>query len=137
MTAETYAPIRTFRILRRVWLLGTILLSLGAFALAIGLAPTGSESPSRGLGSLLFLGSSVHVAATAWFYSLPEIRAHAMAHKERYVVVPLALTGVVATLTAPDRVVTTWLRAVIFEHEFDECGFECGFGGVRSTRDLR
>ncbi|SFO13579.1 MULTISPECIES: hypothetical protein [Actinomadura] len=81
----------TFRTLRRTWLLGTALLSAGAFAGAIALAPDGSDSPGRALGALLFLGSSVHVAATGWFFTLPEIRAHAAAHRGRYVVAPVAL----------------------------------------------
>lgn len=43
------------------------------------------------MGALLFLGSSVHVAATGWFFTLPELRAHAAAHRGRYVVAPVAL----------------------------------------------
>jgi hypothetical protein len=81
----------TFRALRRTWLLGTALLSAGAFAGAIALAPDGSDSPGRALGALLFLGSSVHVASTGWFFTLPEIREHAAAHRGRYVVAPVAL----------------------------------------------
>lgn len=84
-------PVRTFRTLRRTWLRGTALLSAGAFAGAILLAPDGSDSPGRALGTLLFLGSSVHVAATGWFFTLPEIRAHAAMHRGRYVFAPAAL----------------------------------------------
>ena len=40
---------------------------------------------------LLFIGSSMHVAATAWFYTVPEVRAHMMRHRTRYVWVPAAL----------------------------------------------
>ncbi|MEU8796282.1 hypothetical protein [Spirillospora sp. NPDC048819] len=95
------APVRTFRTLRRTWLLGTALLSAGAFAGAIMLAPDGSDSPGRALGTLLFLGSSVHVASTGWFFTLPEIRAHAAAHRGRYVIAPVALvlgTALAATI---------------------------------------
>jgi len=97
--AETQAgaPLQTFRLLRRTWLAGTIALSLGAFAAAIALAPPTGASPGRALGALLFLGSSVHVAATAWFYTLPEIRAHAFTHRGRYVIAPIALIAGTAT----------------------------------------
>jgi hypothetical protein len=48
----------------------------------------------------------VHVAATAWFYFVPEVRGYAWRHRQRYVVVPVALvvgTGCVAALVTPDR----------------------------------
>lgn len=91
MTAPAAPALPVFQTLRRTWLLGTILLSLGAFAAAVGLAPAGKAAPGQVLGTLLFLGSSTHVAATAWFYTLPEIRGHALARKGRYVIVPVAL----------------------------------------------
>ena len=69
----------------RAWLWGTVALSAGAFAAAVALAPPASAAPIRGLAWLLFLGSSVHVAATGWLYSLPDVRAHATARPLRYV----------------------------------------------------
>jgi hypothetical protein len=36
VTAQPYAPVRTFRMLRRAWLAGTIVLSAGAFVLVLG-----------------------------------------------------------------------------------------------------
>lgn len=100
-----HVPLRTFRVLRGVWLAGTILLSVGAYALAIGLAPAGATTPGRALGPLLFLGSSVHVAATGWFYTVPEIRAHALTHRGRYVYAPAALIAgsALAAMVVPDR----------------------------------
>src|SRR5437764_1245561 len=93
--------------------------TLGAFALTIGLAPAGSTSPSRGLQWLLFVASSVHVASTGWFFTLPEVRAHAGAHKGRYVVGPailVATTAVTAVLVAPGRF--TWLLLGFFGWQF-------------------
>lgn len=98
--AEPAPPLRTFRLLRRTWLAGTILLSLGAFAAAITLAPAGSAGPGRALGGLLFLGSSVHVAATGWFFTLPEVRAHARVHRGRYVLAPAGLILAAAAVAA-------------------------------------
>ncbi|MBO2451551.1 hypothetical protein J4573_30975 [Actinomadura barringtoniae] len=134
--AETQAgaPLQTFRLLRRTWLVGTIVLSLGAFAAAIALAPptgagasagTGADAAGAGagagraLGALLFLGSSVHVAATAWFYTLPEIRAHALTHRGRYIVAPTALivgTAVTAVFVPYDRL--QWALLAYFAWQF-------------------
>jgi hypothetical protein len=69
------------------------------------LAPAGTTTPGRALGPLLFLGSSVHVAATGWFYTVPEIRAHALTHRGRYVYAPAALIAgsALAAMVVPDR----------------------------------
>jgi hypothetical protein len=93
-------------VLRRLWLAGTVVFTVGAFAVTIALAPPGSEEPGRALQWLLFVGTSVHVAATAWFYFVPEVRSYAWQHRQRYVFVPVALvvgTGVVAALVTPSR----------------------------------
>lgn len=84
-------PARLFRALRRTWLAGTIILTLGPFAAVVALAPKAGADPGRALATLLFLGSSVHVAATAWFYTLPEIRTHVRAHGGRYLATPVLL----------------------------------------------
>jgi hypothetical protein len=52
----------------------------------------------RGLTWLLFVGSSVHVAATGWFFTVPEVRAHARRHARRYLLAPLALVVAAAAL---------------------------------------
>ena len=85
--------------LRGVWLAGTLLLTLGSLLGAVLLAPpAGSGSPGAALGGLLFLGSSVHVAGTGWFYTVPEVRRHLRAHPGRYLAVPVALVAGTAVL---------------------------------------
>jgi hypothetical protein len=81
----------------RAWLWGTVALSAGAFGVAVVLAPPASAAPIRGLAWLLFLGSSVHVAATGWLYTLPDVRALATARPLRYAWIPagLVVTGAV------------------------------------------
>ena len=86
--------------LRRFWLVGTLLLTLGSLVCAPMLAPDGDDAPGRALGGLLFLGSSVHVATTAWFYTVPEVRRHIAGHRGRYVTGPLALLVGTAVLAA-------------------------------------
>jgi hypothetical protein len=49
------------------------------------------EPASAGLAWLLFAGSSVHVAATAWLFEAHELRAHIRGHRLRYLAIPLAL----------------------------------------------
>jgi hypothetical protein len=85
---------------RGIWLLATILLTLGSLAGAVALAPSASASPDRGLGWLLFLGSSVHVASTGWFYTLPEVRSYAGEHPGRYVYAPICLVAIAAVVAA-------------------------------------
>ena len=85
--------------LRGAWLVGTLLLTLGSLLGAVLLAPpAGSGSPGAALGLLLFLGSSVHVASTGWFYTVPEVRRHLRAHPGRYAAAPLALVAGMALL---------------------------------------
>jgi len=87
--------------LRGIWLVGTLLLTLGSLIGAVLLAPpAGSTSPGAALGGLLFLGSSVHVASTGWFWTVPEVRRHLRAHPGRYAAVPLALVAGTALLAA-------------------------------------
>ena len=93
--------------LRRFWLTATLVCTLGAFVVAISMAPAGSAPAGDALRWLLFVGSSTHVAATGWFFTLPEVRGHARRHPRRYVVAPLALIAggaAVAMLVPPRRV---------------------------------
>ena len=101
--AAAAAPPRIFPLLRRTWLAGTVLLSLAAVAGAVALAPPAGASPGRALASLVFLGTSVHVASTGWFYTLPQVRGHARTHRGRYVLAPAALVAgtAAAALTVP------------------------------------
>jgi hypothetical protein len=81
-----------------------VALTLGAFTAAIALAPPASAAPVLGLTWLLFAGSSVHVAATGWLYSLPDVREYARQHQARLVRLPIALilgSGVAAALVSP------------------------------------
>ena len=86
----------------RAWLWGTVALSAGAFSGAVVLAPPASAAPIRGLAWLLFLGSSVHVAATGWLYTLPDVRAHVAARPVRYAWIPagLVVAGAVTAAAA-------------------------------------
>jgi hypothetical protein len=49
---------------------------------------------------LLILGSSVHVAATGYFFTVREVRTHAMEHRGRYLYVPATCIALAALLTA-------------------------------------
>ena len=86
--------------LHRSWLVGTLLLTLGSLLGAVLVAPRAGTEPNAGLGLLLFLGSSVHVASTGWFYTVPEVRRHLRANPGRYLVAPAALITATAVLAA-------------------------------------
>lgn len=86
MAADAAAPLA-----QRAWLSGTVLLTVGALVGAILLAPPASASPGLGLAWLLFLGSSSHVAATGWLYTLPNVRAYARERPGRFVYAPIGL----------------------------------------------
>jgi hypothetical protein len=103
----------------RAWLWGTLALSAGAFAGAVMLGPPASAAPIRGLAWLLFLGSSVHVAATGWLYTLPDVRAYAAARPLRYVWIPagLVVTGAV-TAAAASPAAMAWLLLAYFGWQF-------------------
>ena len=103
----------------RAWLWGTVALSAGAFGGAVVLAPPASAAPVRGLAWLLFLGSSVHVAATGWLYTLSDVRAHVTARPLRYVWIPagLVVTGAVtAAVLSPAAM--AWLLLAYFAWQF-------------------
>jgi len=105
--------------MRRVWLVGTLTLTLGSITVAVALAPPAGTPPVRGLTWLLFVGSSVHVAATGWFFTVPEVRAHARLHPRRYLVAPVALviaTAAVAALLSPHRF--AWALTAFFAWQF-------------------
>ena len=75
------------------WPWATAGVTVGAFAAAITMAPPGTAPPAVGLAWLLFAGSSAHVAATGWLYTLPDVRAYARQHPARMVRVPVALVA--------------------------------------------
>jgi hypothetical protein len=83
----------------RAWLWTSALVTLGALAAGAVLAPPATASPVAALTWLLFLGSSVHVAATGYLFTLPGVRGHAVANPGRYLRAPACLI-VLATLAA-------------------------------------
>jgi hypothetical protein len=103
----------------RAWLWVTVALTAGAFAVAVVLAPPASAAPDRGLGWMLFLGSSVHVASTGWFYTLDDIRSYAAGRPWRFRRVPIALVlagAATAALLTPS--VVSWLLLPFFGWQF-------------------
>lgn len=68
------------------------------------LAPPPAAGPDAGLAWVLFVGSSVHVAATGWLWTVPAIRGYAASRPGRYRWVPAALvagTAAVAAVLSP------------------------------------
>src|SRR2546430_12461458 len=106
--SQVEAASRTLSKAARRWLIAVGMLTVGAFAATIALAPNGSADPGRGLAWLLFVGSSVHVASTAWLYTVPDVRGYVREHRGRFVWVPIALVLVAATAAAmiPERTFT-------------------------------
>jgi hypothetical protein len=116
---EPQAPLRVAWSRGQAWLWATVLLTAGAFAVTIGAAPAAGSDPARGLTWLLFVGSSMHVAATGWLYTLGEVRGHARANMPRYVWVPLALVaGTAATAAAVAPASFRWLLLGYFAWQF-------------------
>ena len=127
----------------RAWLWATVALSAGAFGGAVVLAPPASASPVRGLAWLLFLGSSVHVAATGWLYTLPDVRAYATARPLRYLWIPAGLVVAGATsavLLSPGAM--AWLVLAYFAWQFfhfqkQNLGLAALAASVHRVRPLR
>ena len=68
---------------------------------------------------LLFIGSSVHVAASGWLFSIGDVRRHGLAHPRRYVFAPLALVSggmVLALVSGPS--VLAWVLLGFFAWQF-------------------
>src|SRR6266567_9440732 len=72
----------------RAWLWTTALLTATALTCAVVLAPPAGAPPVPALNWLLFTGSSVHVASTAWLFTLSEVRAYAREHARQVPVGP-------------------------------------------------
>ena len=92
-----------------LWLWTSVTLTCGAIAVCLLLAPKSGGSPDIGLAWLLFLGSSVHVASTAWLFTDSDVRRHASEHRARYVWGPVGLVvaGIVLSATM-SRSLLTW-----------------------------
>jgi hypothetical protein len=112
-------PARGMTRCARRWLIATLGLTVGAAVIAIALAPPGSAPAPEGLAFLLFVGSSVHVASTGWFYTVPQVRQHMRGHRVRYVWVPIALiTGACAVAAMTPVRLLYWLLLPYFGWQF-------------------
>jgi hypothetical protein len=103
----------------RAWLYASVLLTVAALVTAIVLAPPAGAAPVRALSWLLFTGSSVHVASTAWLFTVPAIRRYAVVHPVRCVLVPVSLVlvaGAAAAAISPARF--QWLLLPYFGWQF-------------------
>jgi hypothetical protein len=126
VVAELAQPARSTRpaqsgvsVRARAWLAATLILTLGAAGAAIALAPPAGAPAPEGLAFLLFVGSSVHVASTGWFYTVPEARAHMRRHPARYIWWPLALiAGACAIAATIPRSALYWLLLPYFGWQF-------------------
>jgi hypothetical protein len=103
----------------RWWLIATVGSTIGAAVTAITLAPSGSAHAPEALAFLLFVGSSVHVASTGWFYTVPEVRAYMRSRPARYIWWPLALiTGAGAIAVLVPAAALNWLLLPYFGWQF-------------------
>jgi hypothetical protein len=83
------------------------------------MAPSASAAPVRALVWLLFLGSSVHVASTAWLYTLPEVRTYALQRPLRYIFVPIGLVlGAAMTAALLSPAIMAWILLPYFAWQF-------------------
>lgn len=80
-----------------VW---TLVATGGSVAAAIVLAPAASAHPGAALSGLLFVGSSMHVAASGWFVRPAAVRSHARAEPARYLGAPVLLVAAGAAVAA-------------------------------------
>jgi hypothetical protein len=87
--AQLRAPVRV----ARWWLAASVAGTLGAVAAAVLLQPGRGGAPGLALVLLLFAGSSMHVASTAWLSALRDVRACALAHPLRFFVAPCLLVA--------------------------------------------
>ena len=103
----------------RAWLWATVLLTAAAMVSAVVLAPPAGAAPARALAWLLFTGSSVHVASTAWLFTVPAVRGYAAQHTVRCLWVPVSLimiSAAVAAVTSPAKF--EWLLLPYFGWQF-------------------
>ena len=82
-------------------------------------APRDRLLPSAGLAWLLFVGSSVHVAATATLFAFSEVRGYARQRPRRFIAFPLGclVVSIAADATLP-REVSARLLLVFFGWQF-------------------
>jgi hypothetical protein len=103
----------------QLWVWTSLSVTLCALVTAILLAPSGNTRPDRALVVLLFIGSSVHVASTAYLFTEADVRAHTAADRFRYVWAPIILVGAAATIAAAVPVDhLQWLLLPYFAWQF-------------------
>jgi hypothetical protein len=104
---------------RTAWSVATLVVTLVPIGVAVLAAPGAGARPAAALTWLLFAGSSVHVGATAWFYTVAEVRAHMVRHPVRYIWVPLALVaGLAAVAVSLSAAQRAWLLLGFFAWQF-------------------
>jgi hypothetical protein len=102
-----------------VWLGGVIALTVVSFVVTVAVAAPSGAQPAVALRGLLFLSSSVHVGASGWFYTVPEVRRHMGEHRTRYIWVPIALIlGTAALASVLEPQVFTWLVLAFYAWQF-------------------
>ncbi len=96
-----------------------VLATVAPIVAAAAMAPSGSASAGSALTLLLFVGSSMHVASSAWFYAVREVRVHMSKHRVRYVWVPIGLViGSVALAAMMSPRTLQWALLAFFAWQF-------------------
>jgi hypothetical protein len=104
---------------RRGYVAAMLAVTLVPLIAVVVFAPAADAQPSSALVWLLFVGSSVHVGSTAWFYSVREVRAHMRRHPARYFGAPAGLVlGCAALAPLLTAAQTTWLLLGFFAWQF-------------------
>jgi hypothetical protein len=125
------------------WAATTVAITVGALGGAAWLAPR-TATPGAALALLLFVGSSVHVAATAWIGTLPEVRSQAFLHPFRFFGCPVLLIAAAtgAALVLPPHVLSRLLLGYfgwqLWHYQRQNLGFvalaACASGVTSPTR---
>lgn len=106
------------------WAWGVVVVTVAGLAVAVMLAPTVSRSSSPvsstsgALGWLLFMGTSVHVAATGCLFVLPEARSAARGKRRRSWWVPsgvVALAALLSVLVTPSAMALLLLAIFVWQ----------------------
>lgn len=101
------------------WTAATLGFTVTPILLLAALARSTHAHPGSAIAVTLFVGSSVHVGSTAWFYLLPEVRAHMRSHLLRYAAVPaLLIAGSVAAAVVLDTRALMWVLLAFFAWQF-------------------
>jgi hypothetical protein len=76
---------------------------------------TDADSALGALIVLSFIGNNFHVAASSWFFTDHEMRAHFRGHPRRYIVAPLLLiVGCALLFQFADKPLRSWTLAAFF-----------------------